>query len=137
MRGRDTAIGVVVTVAAVVAMWFDHMRGDDPGYEDPPAFFISTGICLLLAAVLFGSVVPRGRPDPDRAAKRGAVTGVVSVLSVATVFLGIPWIVGGAAIALGLTGLDGARRRLAWVAVALGVLTLGLCAIGTDWGSES
>ena len=137
MRGRDTAIGVVVTVAAVVAMWFDHMRGDDAGYEDPPAFFVSTAICLLVAAALFGSIVQRARRDPDRAAKRGAVTGVVAVLSVATVFLGIPWIVGGAAIALGLTGLDGARRRLAWVAVALGVLTLGLCAIGTDWGSES
>jgi hypothetical protein len=134
---RETAIGIAVTSAAIVAMWFDHMRGDDPGYEDPPAFFISAGICLLLAGVLFGYVVPRARSAADRAATRGAVIGVIAVLSVATVFLGIPWIVGGAALALGLAGLEGDRRRLAALAIALGVLTLCLCVIGTDWGSES
>jgi peptidoglycan/LPS O-acetylase OafA/YrhL len=57
---RETAIGIGVTALAVVAMAFDHLDllGDDfPA--DPAAFFISSALCVALAGVAFGIVIPR------------------------------------------------------------------------------
>jgi peptidoglycan/LPS O-acetylase OafA/YrhL len=134
---RSLAIGAAVTALAVVAMAFDHLRGDDPGWEDPPAFFISVAICLAVAIGLFGFLIPRLRRDPDRAAKWGLGVGIFSVLSVALIWLGVPWIVGGSAIALGLIGRAGNRARLATAAIVLGAFTLVLCGVGSDWSSDS
>lgn len=137
MRRPDVVIGIVVTVLAVVAMWFDHMRGDDPGFEDPVAFFLSAGLCIALAAVLFGYVVRGVRLDPDSAARRGVITSVISVVTIALVWLGVPWIVAGAGIAMGTIGLRAERRRFAVLAIVIGACTLILCGIGSDWSSES
>ena len=57
---RETAIGIGVTALAILAMAFDHLDlvGDDfPA--DPAAFFVSSGIVVALAAVVFGVVIPR------------------------------------------------------------------------------
>ena len=137
MPSRELAIGAVVTALAIVAMWFDHMRGDDPGYEDPVAFFVSVGVVFATAVVLFGYVVPGVRSDPRRAARRGLVTSVLSVLTVALIWLGVPWVVAGAGIAMGVIGLEGERRRIAALAIIVGAITLVLCVIGSDWQSES
>jgi hypothetical protein len=136
VRPRELAVGVVTTAAAVVAMWFDHMRGLDPGYDDPAAFFISVGVVIALAVGLFGFVVPRVRSDPARAARGGMITSAISVLTLALLWLGVPWVVAGAGIAMGLIGLDGERRRLAAGAIAIGAITLVLCGVGSDWSSE-
>lgn len=137
MRLPGLAVGLVATTVAIVAMWFDHMRGDDPGYEDPVAFFVSVGLVLAVAALLFGYVVPRVRSDPSRAARRGLLTSVISVPTIALIWLGVPWVVAGAGIAMGLIGLRGARRSLATAAIAVAAFTLTLCVIGSDWSSES
>ena len=134
---RSAAIGLAVTALAVVAMAFDHLRGDDPGWGDPPAFFISVAICLVVAIGLFGLLIPRLARDPDRAARWGLGIGVLSVLCMVLVWLGVPWIVGGSAIALGLIGRAGSRTRVATAAIVLGAITLVLCGIGSDWSSES
>jgi hypothetical protein len=134
---RSLGIGVAVTGLAIVAMAFDHLRGDDPGLEDPAAFLISVAICLVLAVGLFAVLIPRLRRDPDRAAKWALGIGAFSVLCMVLVWLGVPWIVGGSAIALGLIGREGSRARLATAAIVLGAITLVLCGIGSDWSSES
>ena len=133
---RSLAIGAAVTTLAIVAMAFDHLRGDDPGWEDPPAFFISVAICLAVAIGLFGVLIPRLRTDPNRAAKWSLGVGVLSVLSIALIWLGVPWILAGSAIALGLIGRGGNRSRLATAAIVLGAFTLVLCGVGSDWSSE-
>jgi hypothetical protein len=119
-----TAVGVAATVTAVYAMGADHLMGDDPGLEDPPAFLVSAGLCLLVALILFVLVVPR--TPVERAATRGFVLSVAAVASIPFAFLGFFFIFAGGGIALGRLG----RGRLAKAAVLLGsaVVLLGTAA---------
>ena len=114
-------------------MAIDHLvgteeePGDDSGVADPAAFLISVVLSLALAALLFGIVVRRGaRDDPDRAARKAIACSILAVLAIALLFLGLPFPLAGAGIALGLLGREGSRRRLATAAVAIGVLVIAL-----------
>ena len=121
---RETGIGIAVSAIAVVAMVFEHVLDGDPS---PEAFLLSAGLSLALAAVVFGRIVPRVKEAPDvavRAAKRGVVIGVLSVLSLALLWLGLPYPLAGGALSLGLLGRGGERRRLAAVAIVVGVVVL-------------
>ncbi len=115
-RARDSGLAVVGIVLGLAAMAVDHLLGDDPGLEDPPAFLVSAAIILALAGFLFGVVVPRAI-DP---ARRGLVVALLSVLSLPLIWLGVPFAVAPAAIALGLR----ARGRLALAAVVIGAAVL-------------
>jgi hypothetical protein len=129
----ETAIGAVATALAVAAMAVDHLLGDDPGLEDPPAFLIAAGVSLVVAGIVFGLVVPRTRRDPSpgvRAARRGLVCAVLAVVSLPLVWLGVPFPLASGAIALGLLGRAGERTRTATAAIALGVLVLALASVG-------
>jgi hypothetical protein len=133
-RTRDTAIGLAVTAVAVAAMAVDHLMGDDPAVlEDPAAFLISAGLCLVLALVVFGWILPRARANPDasRRARVAIALAVLAVVGIPLVFwLGLPFVLAGGAVALGLEELRGDRRRLAVAAVVLGSLVLALGTIG-------
>jgi hypothetical protein len=99
-------------------MAVDHLAPDDL-----PAFLLSSGVSVALAAVLFGWVVPRTKASasgPELAASRGLICGVLAVVSIVVLWLGVPFVLGGAAIALGLLGRTGKRRRLAATAVVIG-----------------
>ena len=111
-RARDRALAVAGVLLGLAAMAVDHLLGDDPGLEDPPAFLISALVVVALAAVLFGRIVPRAA-DPGRT---GFVVSLLSVLSLALIWLGAPFVVAPAAIALGLRG----HGRLAIAAAAVG-----------------
>jgi hypothetical protein len=115
---RDWALAGIGVTLGLAAMAVDHLLGDDPGLEDPPTFFISAAVILVIAAVLFGLIVPRAR-DRRRA---GLIVAIVSVLSLALIWLGVPFAVAPAAIALGLRG-DG---RLATAALVIGAGVLFL-----------
>jgi hypothetical protein len=134
---RETGIGVAVTVLAIVAMAFDHLlRGSD----DPAAFALSSAISLALSVYVFGFVVRRVKAQPapaERAATRGFVLSVLSVFAITLVWLGVPWVLAGGGVALGLLGRTGERRRLAFGAVVLGALVLLLSAAFSDWSSET
>lgn len=130
-RTRETTIAVVVLAVALVTMGIDHLigtedDGDDSWADDPVAFFISAGIALALTFVLFRFVVAPTRADPDRAGRRAIVYGVFAILTVPLLFLAVPFPFAGAALALGLTGRDGRRRRLATAAAVIGVLVLAV-----------
>jgi hypothetical protein len=92
-------------------MAVDHLLGDDPGLEDPFTFLVSAAIVLVVAAVLFGHVVPRAH-DPRRT---GFIFAIVSVLSLPFIWIGVPFAVAPAAIALGLKG----EGRLATAAMVI------------------
>ena len=132
-RGRDLWIGVGATAVAVGAMAVDHLLGNDPdsddtGLVDPSTFAIASGLSVLTAGALFGWVVPRASArGTERAATVGLVLGVVSVVpGLVSLWIGIPFVVAGAAIALGLHGLAGRRRRRAVAALALGAAVIAL-----------
>jgi uncharacterized membrane protein YhaH (DUF805 family) len=109
LGGAGVALGLA-------AMAVDHLIGDDPGLEDPPAFLISAAVILVTAALLFGRVVRRAH-DPGRA---GFIVAVLAVASLLLIWLGVPFAVAPAAIALGRRG----NGRLATAGVTIGVLVL-------------
>ncbi len=130
---RETGIGVAVSALTVGAMAIDHLigtetePGEDRGLQDPPAFLFSSALSLALAALLFGVVVRRGaRDDPDRPAWKAIACSLLAVPAIVLLFLGLPFPLAGAGIALGLRGREGARRRLATGAVAIGALVIAL-----------
>jgi hypothetical protein len=131
------AIGAAVTVLALVAMVFDHLLGDDPGLEDPIAFVVAAALTLLTTAIVFGVVVPRGGSDARTAAKRGFILGLSSVVGIVLIWLGVTFVLAGGAIALGLVGLRGDRRRVAMAAILLGTISLGVSLVFTDWTSST
>ena len=136
----QSALAAGVTALAIVAMFFDHMIDVEEGFPaDPVAFAISAALVLALAAIVFGIVVPRATRDPalpERAATRGFVCSLVSVLSLPGVWLGLPFVLAGGAITLGLLGRASERRRLAIAAIVVGAVVLVLAIVGTDWGSD-
>jgi hypothetical protein len=132
-RQREAAIAVVVGAVSVVTMAIDHLigtedePGDDPGLDDPAAFLISVTLSLLLAALLFGVVVRRAaRDDLSRVATKAMAYSLLAIPALALLFLGVPFPLAGAGIALGLLGREGRRSGLATAAVAIGVLVISL-----------
>jgi hypothetical protein len=115
-------------------MALDHLVGNDPDSDDAglawdwAAFIIASALSLLLAVILFGRAVPRTKAHPDRvgrAAKHGLVYSVIAVVATPfTLWIGLPFVVAGAGIALGLLGRGGDHRRLAIAAILLGAVVL-------------
>jgi hypothetical protein len=124
-RSREAGIGIAVSVLAVAAMAVDHLLGNDPGLEDPPAFLIASALSLALALLLFGRLVPRTKDDPRRAATYGLAFSVVAAVGIfALLWLGLPFVLAGTGIALGLAGRAGPRRGRAAAAIVLGAAVL-------------
>ncbi len=111
-------------------MAVDHLLGEDPGLEDPPAFLIASGISIALAAVVFGVVVPRTRAGSsalEHAASRGFACSALAFIALPVLlWLGVPFVLAGGGVALGRIGRQGPRKRLAVAALGLGAIVLVL-----------
>jgi hypothetical protein len=107
-------------------MAVDHLMGDDAGLEDPSAFLIASGLSLALWVFLFGRVVPRAKVSPpDRKARYGLICSVLAVVpGITTVWLGVPFVLAGAGLALGLSARESQRSRRATAAIVIGGLAL-------------
>jgi hypothetical protein len=118
----EVAIGIVAGALAVGAMVVDHLTQGDSA-----AFVITSAIALSVAAALFGRVIPRTKASADAvvlAAKRGMLCSGLAVLSIPMLFVGLPFVLGSAGVALGLLGRGGERHRLAVAAITLGALVV-------------
>lgn len=128
MASPEGRIAVGVTVLASVAMAVDHLMGDDPGLEDPPTFLISSALLLALAAFVFGFVVPRAKSAAEpakRAARDGLICSVLAVVpGIAVLWLGLPFILAGGGLALGLISRREKSSPLAVAAIVIGILVL-------------
>ena len=113
-------------------MAVDHLMGDDPGLEDPPAFLIAAGVSLALAGGLFAGVVPRSRDAAgiELAARRAMMCSVLAVLALPLVWLGVPFVLAGGGVALGLLARADERSRRATLAIALGAFVVAACTVG-------
>ncbi len=116
MRTTDWLLATGGVTLGLAAMAVDHLLGDDPGLEDPGAFLASAALIVVLAALLYGVVVRRAR-----APRRGTlIVAVLAVASLPLMWLGVPFVVGSAAVALGMR----ATGHVATAGVAVGVLVL-------------
>jgi hypothetical protein len=53
------------------------------------------------------------------------------------IWIGPPWVVAGGALALGLEGREGPQRGRATIGLALGMIVLLLCVVGSDWQADA
>jgi hypothetical protein len=84
---------------------------------------------LVVAAYLFVVAVPRIKTHPTRSGVPAPLALAVSLAAVPTMFVALPFVLSAAAVALGLLGRRGPRRRLADTAIVIGVLVT-LLALG-------
>ena len=133
---RDRVIAASVLLLAVALMAWDHLWGNQGGSEDsfpvdPGTFVLSLGLILAAGLLVFTLTVPRAARARDHL-HRGALwhSGVAVVLALPASWLGFPAVVAGGGIALGIRALGGTHRRLALVAILLGlaVATFGILA---------
>lgn len=122
---RQHVLGAGVAAAALTAIAlaagnFGTAEGENGGAGP---YAITLGVSLVLAAVLFGWAIPR----TERPARAGLIAGAIGALSVAVFWTGLPYVLGPAAIVLGLLGRARIDTRTAGtVAAVLGALvTLG------------
>jgi hypothetical protein len=114
-RQNITGIGLVAAVLTAVALAFANFgTGDNGGGIE---YAGTLGGSLLLAVVLFGWVIPR----TDHPARTGLVVGLLALLSLPAFWSGVPYVLGPAAIALGMLGRSAGRAQ-ATAAIALGAL---------------
>ncbi|MBA2461592.1 MAG: hypothetical protein H0V45_07510 [Actinobacteria bacterium] len=129
-RQNITGIGVAAVVLTAVALAVANFvgSGDNGGGTE---YALTLGGSLLLALALFGWVIPR----TDRPARTGLMVGLMAILSLAAFWSGLPYVLGPAAVVLGLLGRTRTESRTqATMAVVLGALATiaGLTAIVLD-----
>lgn len=117
--------GVATAILTAVALSAANFAGGgENGGAGPYALTLIAS--LVVATILFGWAIPR----IERPARAGLVVGVLGVLSIAAYWTGLPYVLGPAALVLGLLGRgrpDG--NGVAVVAVVLGALaTVGAIA---------
>lgn len=123
-------VGLGATVLAVALMAWDHLWGNQRGSEDSfpvdaGTFFLSLGLIAVATVVVFGVTVPRSINHPDSIHRAAVIHGVVAVvLAVPASWLGLPVVVAGGAIVLGVRALAGPHRRIAVTAIALGSVVM-------------
>jgi hypothetical protein len=121
---RDTRIGVVVTALATGAMAIDHLMGDDPGLEDPVMFAVAAGLSVALGAFLFGRVIPRAIAAAQTARDGLLCSALAVVPGIGTLWLGLPFVLAGAGVALGLHARRAGSGTRSIAAIGIGALVL-------------
>jgi hypothetical protein len=129
-RPNLPATGIAAAALTAGALAIANFTGDgDNGGVGPYA--VTLVISLAVAAALFGWAIPR-LEHPGRA---GVIAGAVGLLSLAAYWSGLPYVLGPAAITLGLLSRSRAEERGAGTAaVVLGVLATvgGIAAVIAD-----
>lgn len=114
---RAGVAAAVLTAAALAAANFIGDQGENGGVRE---YAFTLFVSLVLAGALFGWAIPR----IERPARAGLIAGVLGVLSVAAYWTGLPFVLGPAAVVLGLLGRASTETRASGtIAVVLGGLT--------------
>lgn len=128
------AVGVAAAVVGLASLVVANFV--TPGDQGGPAEFALTGsFTLVVAAIVFGLVVPRAQ-ESGRLVRPALILTALSVLGGLFFFSGLAQITAPAAMLLGYIALDqeGASRAGAWSAIVLSGLlyvgTLTACVVG-------
>ena len=118
-RQSIVGIGVAAAVLTAIALAAANFVGTEPGESGGGAeYAVTLGFSLLVAAALFGWVIPR----TDRPGRTGLVVALIALLSLAAFWSGLPLVLGPAAGVLGLLGRARGEGGAATAAVVLGSL---------------
>jgi hypothetical protein len=131
-RQTLTAAGVAAAALAAAALAAANFVSEGENGGAGP-YAVTLAISLLVAAATFGWAIPRsGRPGRD-----GVVAGVFALLSLPVYWTGLPYVLGPAALVLGLIGRSRPQSRGAGTAAAvLGALAT-LAAIAAVIGDQA
>lgn len=119
-----------VTLLAVGLMAWDHLWGNQRGSNDsfpvdPATFLVAFALIVVAGLVVFGVTVPRAIGKPGSISRAAMVhSGIALLLALPASWLGFPAVLAGGGIALGIRGLGGDHRRLAIVAIGVGLLVI-------------
>lgn len=135
---RGVVIGIVSALAAAALAVYAVLGGPNvrQSQVDTPPYVVG----FVVAAVVFGLVVPWAtrRAQGNRPAKAGLVSSILALLlSVVAFWSGLPLVLGGAGIALGLDGQDrsgaagklGMSRAATVVGALAALVTLAITAL--------
>jgi len=139
---REPAIGripiaVAVILLAVGLMAWDHLWGNERGSDDsfpvdPATFFVTLALIGLTSLVVFGLTVPRAARDSESVHWVALIhSGVALLVALPASWLGFPAVVAGGGLVLGIGALAGAHRRLAVVAIVVGLLVICFAIVTT------
>lgn len=139
-RARAARIGVGVAVLAMALVVYGAYGDSQASSAQKSGVPFLLAIVAVAAAVVYGLLAPRAQRSVARrapGARRWAVgLSVVSVLSLAIFWSGLPLIVGGAAALVGYEGRSGAHESRAFGAAWwLGLVAAGLAVIVTVVGN--
>jgi hypothetical protein len=128
---RDTTLAglaaAALTGAALAVANFAGSGTNGGGAE----YALTLGASLVVVAAVFGWGIPRAA----RPGRVGLVVGLIGALSLAVFWSGLPYVLGPAAVVLGLRGRQTeAERGPGTTALVIGalVIALGLVALGLD-----
>ncbi len=139
---REMTLGISSALGAAALAAYAVLGGPEQQPDQVQSLPYVIGFTLVIAAVVFGLVVPWAEkrsqaPRTNRPAKAGLVASILGLLTVVAFWSGLPVILGGAGVALGLAGRERAaeagRRRLAVAAIIVGALAVLLGVGSTVW----
>ncbi len=139
---REMSIGIASAIGAAALAAYAVLGGPESNPDQVRTLPYVVGFALVMAGIVFGLVVPWAEkrsqaPRTNRPAKAGLVVSILGLLTVVAFWSGLPVILGGAGVALGLAGRERAaeagRRRLAVAAIIVGALAVLLGVGSTVW----
>lgn len=120
---RDRSIAIVAAILLLIGMPVGWLPGST---SDVIGLIVIGLVVLAIMAGLVFWLVPRERLAQQRANRSALILGIVAILTCLAFWTGVPFAVGAAAVALGLsqreTATDG--RGMATAAVVLGGLAM-------------
>lgn len=119
--------GLAALGATAIALLFANIIGNSEQENGNVGFyFVSLAICAALGYWLFTRVVPRAvESGPEQASKRGLVLGVIALVAgVAAFWAGLGYVLGAAAVSLGVAQRSRGASGTATVVIVLGALAI-------------
>jgi hypothetical protein len=118
-RQNVLGIGAAASVLAALGLAAANFLGDEGENGGVGPYLGTLAVSIVIAAVVFGWAIPRS----ERPARAGIIAGALALLALPVYWTGIPYVLGPAAIALGLLGRARAESRGAGTAaVVLGAI---------------
>ena len=103
---------------------------------DPVTFLVTFALIVVAGLVVFGVTVPRAIGKGGSTSRAAMVhSGIALLLALPASWLGFPAVLAGGGIVLGTRGLAADQRRVAMVAIGVGLLVILFAIVATAFPS--